>query len=231
MSNPDVVVRLYQPADREDVLRIGADTAFFGAPVEKYMEDRRIFCDFFYSYYTDVEPGFCWIAEVKGRAAGFLAGCPDSRAKAGLYIKNVLPALLRSLTRGKYRFGPLTRDYLHRLAGTGFRREAPRVDFSIYPAHLHINLDVGFRGCGIGRKLMTVYLNQLLHANVAGVHLKTTSMNLAACHLYESMGFRLIDARPTRMWEGMMEGYLENRCYGMMLHGPESPGETAGASA
>ena len=158
MSNPDVVIRLYQPADREDMLRIGADTAFFGEPIEKYMEDRQIFSDAFYSYYTDVEPGYSWIAEVDGKVAGFLAGCPDSRAKAGLYIRNVLPALLRSLTHGKYRFGPLTRDYLRRLVGAGFRRETPRADFSIYPAHLHINLDAGFRGHGIGRKLMTAYL-------------------------------------------------------------------------
>jgi ribosomal protein S18 acetylase RimI-like enzyme len=230
MSNPDVVIRLYQPADREHVLRIGADTAFFGAPIEKYMEDRQFFSDAFYSYYTDVEPGYSWIAEVDGKVAGFLAGCPDSRAKAGLYIRNVLPALLRSLTHGKYRIGPLTRDYLRRLVGAGFRREAPHADFSIYPAHLHINLDAGFRGHGIGRKLMTAFLDQMRHSNVAGVHLKTTSMNLEACHLYESMGFCLLDARPTRMWEGIMVGYVENRCYGLILRSNEGSGEPASVS-
>ena len=217
MSNPDVVIRLYQPADREDVLRIGADTAFFGAPIEKYMEDRQIFSDAFYSYYTDVEPGYSWIAEVDGKAAGFLAGCPDSKAKAGRYIRNVLPALLRSLAHGKYRFGPLTRDYLRRLVGAGFRNEAPHVDFSIYPAHLHINVDAGFRGHGIGRRLMNAYLGQLRGSQITGVHLNTTSLNEAACRMYENMGFHLLDARPTRMWEGIMMEYVENRCYGLKL--------------
>jgi|WetSurSiteA1Bulk_404760.scaffolds.fasta_scaffold17448_2 ribosomal protein S18 acetylase RimI-like enzyme len=217
MSNPDAVIRLYRPVDREDVLRIGADTAFFGAPIEKYMEDRRIFCDIFYSYYTDVEPGYCWIAEVEGRVAGFLAGCPDSKAKAGLYLRSILPGSLGSLIRGKYQSGPLTRDYLHRLVGAGFRNEAPHVDFKIYPAHLHINVDAGFRGHGFGRRLMNAYLGQLRGGQITGVHLNTTSLNEAACRLYESVGFRLLDARPTRMWEGIVEGHVENRCYGLQL--------------
>ena len=230
MSDPDMVIRLYQPADREEVLRIGADTAFFGAPVEKFLEDRRIFSDAFYSYYTDVEPGFCWIVDAGGEVAGFLAGCPDTRARAGLYIKNILPGLLGSLLRGKYRSGPLTREYLRRQVGAGFRREAPHADNSIYPAHLHINVDTGCRGHGIGRKLISAHLDQLRQLDIAGVHLMTTSLNEAACHLYESVGFRLLDARPTRMWEGIVEGYVENRCYGLKLRDGEGVGKIQGAS-
>ena len=48
----DLVVRPYQPEDREAVLRLGADTAFFGAPIEACMEDRNIFLDAFYVYYA-----------------------------------------------------------------------------------------------------------------------------------------------------------------------------------
>ena len=217
MSNPDVIIRLYQPSDREDLLRIGADTAFFGAPIEKYMEDRQIFNDVFYAYYTDVEPQYCWIAEVGGKVAGFLAGCPDSKIRTRLYIKNILPSLLKSLIRGKYHFGPLTRDYIRRLVGAAYRGEVPHVDINAYPAHLHINLDASFRGQGIGRKLMNAYLDQLRSLNITGVYLDTTSLNEAACHLYESVGFRLLDARPTRLWEGIVDGYVENRCYGLLL--------------
>jgi len=217
MSGLEAVIRLYQPADRGDLLRIGADTAFFGAPVEKYMEDRRIFCDAFYSYYTDVEPGYCWIAEAEGKAAGFLAGCPDSKARVGLYARFILPKFLGSLIQGDYRFGPLTRDYLRRLIKAGLRSEAPHVDFSVYPAHLHINVAEGFRGAGLGRRLMDAYLDQLRALYVTGVYLMTTSLNEAACRLYESVGFRLFDARPTRMWEGIVDGYIENRCYVMVL--------------
>jgi ribosomal protein S18 acetylase RimI-like enzyme len=215
--NSENIIRLFRPTDRADVLRIGADTAFFGAPIEKYMEDRRIFSDGFYSYYTDVEPGFCWIAEVNGRGAGFLTGCQDSRTKAGRYIQRTLPGLLKSLMRGQYHFGPLTWDYFRRLVGAGLRSEAPQVDFKIYPAHLHINVDASYRGHGLGRRLMNAYLEQLRSLYVPGVHLMTTSLNEAACRLYESVGFRLVDARSTRMWQGIIDGVVEDRCYGLLL--------------
>jgi len=221
MSGPDInseiAIRLYRPADRADVLRIGADTAFFGAPIEKYMEDRQIFSDGFYSYYTDVEPGFCWVADAGGKVSGFLTGCLDSRTKAGRYIQHILPGLLKSLVRGQYHFGSRMWDYLRRLLGAGFRSEVPHVDFRVYPAHLHINVDASYRGHGLGRRLMNAYLGQLRSFHVPGVHLMTTSLNEAACKLYESVGFRLVDARPTRMWVGIIDGYVEDRCYGLLL--------------
>jgi hypothetical protein len=34
--NSENIFRLFHPTDRADLLRIGADTAFFGAPIEKY---------------------------------------------------------------------------------------------------------------------------------------------------------------------------------------------------
>ncbi len=221
MSGPEInfeiTIRRYRAADRADVLRIGADTAFFGAPIEKYMEDRRIFCDAFYVYYTDLEPGNCWIAEADGKAVGFLTGCLDSKARTGRYIQRILPGLLKSLLRGQYHFGPRTWDYLRRLLGAGFRSEVPQVDFKVYPAHLHINVDASFRGRGLGRRLMNAYLDQLRSHHIPGVHLMTTSLNEAACKLYESVGFHLVDVRPTRMWEGIIDGYVEDRCYGLLF--------------
>jgi hypothetical protein len=64
---------------------------------------------------------------------------------------------------------------------------------------------------------MNAYLDQLRSQHVPGVHLMTTSLNEAACRLYENAGFRLVDARPTRMWEGIIDGDVEDRCYGLLL--------------
>jgi hypothetical protein len=59
---PELLIRPYQPKDRESVFRIAADTAFFGAPIEAYMEDRNVFLDAFYAYYIDLEPEHAWVA-------------------------------------------------------------------------------------------------------------------------------------------------------------------------
>ena len=60
-------VRPYLQGDRGAVHRIAADSAFFGDPIETYLDDRRPFQDVFVGYYTDFEPGYAWVAEVEGR--------------------------------------------------------------------------------------------------------------------------------------------------------------------
>jgi RimJ/RimL family protein N-acetyltransferase len=60
-------------------------------------------------------------------------------------------------------------------------------------------------------------LNQLLALGLPGVHLNTTSQNVAACQLYERMGFRLLDTRPTRLCRRFFDYPVENRLYGLDL--------------
>jgi ribosomal protein S18 acetylase RimI-like enzyme len=211
------IIRPYDPSDRPGLFRIAADTAFFGEPLERYMEDRRLFNDAFYAYYTDAEPACCWIAEADRQVVGFLTGCLNSKAQAGRYIRLVLPGLLTALARGKYSFGPLTTKYIRKLVGAALRGEIPRVDTRIYPAHLHINVDVAYRRRGLGNKLMNSYLAQLRSLRIPGVHLETTSLNEAACRLYERLGFRVVSAHSTRMWSWIVEGPVELRCYGLRL--------------
>jgi hypothetical protein len=59
---PEFVVCPIQSKDRESVFRIGADTTFFGDPIEAYLEDRNAFLDAFYAYYSDLEPEHTWVA-------------------------------------------------------------------------------------------------------------------------------------------------------------------------
>ena len=214
---PDLIIRPFQPSDRQAVLKIGADTAFFGAPVEKYIEDRRIFNDFFYAYYTDVEPQHVWVAEADGKVAGFLAGCVNVRSKYGRWLIHIFPRFAARLVRGGYQIGPLLRRYIRVLISAGLHGDAPHIDIKKFPAHLHVNVDAAWRGLGLGHKLMDAYLDQLRFLGVRGVHLETTSMNEVACRLYEKIGFHLLDTRPTRMWVGMIDHPVENRSYGLKL--------------
>jgi ribosomal protein S18 acetylase RimI-like enzyme len=69
----------------------------------------------------------------------------------------------------------------------------------------------------MGRQLIEAFLAQLRSLGSRGVHLSTTSENEAACRLYENMGFHLLSAMPTRVWEGMIHRPVENRIYGLIL--------------
>jgi ribosomal protein S18 acetylase RimI-like enzyme len=64
---------------------------------------------------------------------------------------------------------------------------------------------------------MTAYLDQLRELGVPGVFLDTTDINAAACRLYESLGFTLLDKRQTTVWREVIAGPVENRSYGLKL--------------
>jgi GNAT superfamily N-acetyltransferase len=213
----DLIIRPYQPEDRAALHAIAADTAFFGEPVEGYFEDRRLFLDSFYAYYTDLEPEHAWVACADEMVVGFLTGSTDTRRQHRRTEREILPAVLVRFLFGHYQLGPLGRRYIWGLLTSALRREYPRVDLRAYPAHLHINVAAPWRGCGLGYHLMASYLEQLAALRVPGVHLATTSLNEAACRLYEKMGFRLLDARPTRLWASWFDQPVENRAYGRLV--------------
>jgi hypothetical protein len=101
-------IRPYRATDRLAVFSIAADTAFFGAPLEAYFDDRRLFCDAFYAYYTDWEPEHGWIATAgePGRSeehtVGFLMGCVDSSRHRQVLGGKILPGVVKRLLAGRY---------------------------------------------------------------------------------------------------------------------------------
>jgi ribosomal protein S18 acetylase RimI-like enzyme len=214
---PEFVIRPFQTEDRESVFCIGADTAFFGAPIEAYMEDRNLFLDAFYAYYTDIEPEHVWVACADQAVVGFLTGCVDSRSHGSKYRRFILPKLIGNLFSAKYRFGKRTLRYGVGMLDGVLRSGSTQVDLKSYPAHLHINVDSGWRGQKLGQRLMEAYLGQLRDLAVKGVYLDTTSLNEAACRLYEKMGFRLLEAHPDRFWAKWFGYPVEDRCYGLNL--------------
>lgn len=214
----ETYVRPYQAQDRSTLHKIAADTAFFGEPIEIYLEDRRAFTDSFYAYYTDFEPEHCWVAcRADDSVIGFLTGCVDTQKHDLWYHQQAMPLLRKRVFQRYYRTGPLSWRYAFELWLSDLRHEGPEVDLTPYPAHLHINVDRNYRGHGLGRKLIQTYLTQLNGLAIPGVHLFTTSQNLKACALYERMGFKLLGAHPTHMWIWKLGKVIENRCYGMVL--------------
>jgi ribosomal protein S18 acetylase RimI-like enzyme len=215
-----LIIRPYQHVDRLAVLQIAADTAFFGQPVEAFLEDRWLFCDAFYRYYTDLEPEYGWVASIGDQVAGFLMGCLDTERMRHRLVREVIPGVVMKALAGGYQLGRKTWGYAWGLLQASLYGEALHPDTCQYPAHLHINVDAAWRGCSLGRRLMQAYLDQLTRLDIPGVYLDTTDHNHAACRLYESLGFQVIDARPSRFWTNFIHEPVKLVCYAMKL----SPG-------
>jgi ribosomal protein S18 acetylase RimI-like enzyme len=211
------VVRPYQPQDRSAVLEIAADTGFFGAPVEAFLDDRRLMQDIFVAYYVDREPEHVWVADLDGATVGYICGSVGGKDVARAQARTSAAAVLRLVTF-RYKVGALTRRYFLRTASAVLRGEYPHPDLRGYPAHLHINLTEAARGFGLGKRLMNVCLDQMAGLGVPGIHLNTTSLNAAAVKMYEKMGFELLDRKRTYLWEPWLPGAeVENLVYGKPL--------------
>ena len=215
----DVQVRPYQRTDRPSVFRIAADTAFFGEPVEAYLDDRRLFCDSFYAYYCDLEPEHGWVAYSDQAVVGFIMGCVDTALQLRRTRLHIWPRVLWGVVRGRYCLRRKTWQHAYDLIRASLHGESVHADLRAYPAHLHINVDKPWRAHGIGRRLMQACLDQLRELQVPGVHLNTTDQNEAACRLYEALGFRLLAAHGTGLWSHLLKSPVENRCYGLQLDG------------
>jgi ribosomal protein S18 acetylase RimI-like enzyme len=213
----DPVIRPYQLADRQDVFRIAADTAFFGEPVENFLEDRKLFCDLFYRYYTDFAGSVGFVACAGEDIVGFIIGSLDTRRQQHRLLVSLLPGVCQGVLARRYTIGAMTWRYAFGLLMSALRQEFAHCDLSVYPAHLHVNVDTHWRGQGLGRRLLAAYLTQLKSLGIPGVHLHTTNLNEAAIILYERLGFSLLEARRTRLWEDQVSRVVENRCYGLRL--------------
>ena len=214
-SGIEAHIRPYTAGDRAAVWDLAANTAFFGDPVEAFLDDRALFCAAFLAYYTDYESGRLWVAEMDGAVVGYVAGCGDSRRQARTFRSQILPSVLWGVLRGRYRVGRKTIRFAHRMACEWLHQGRIDVSNDAFPGHLHINVTAGARGRGIGRALLERSLAQFWATGVCGVHLSTTDRNAAACRLYEAVGFRLLRAWPTRLWHGLVDRPVERRIYGI----------------
>ncbi len=207
-------IRPYKPRDRTAVWQLAADTAFFGDPVETFLDDRTLFCEAFVAYYTDYEPEHLWVAQAGGQVVGYVSGGSDSR-RAQAMAARIAPRLAGRLLMGKYRLGRKTLRFCWRGLRAWARREMASASPAGFSAHLHINVAAAMRGQGVGRALIQACLARFWVEGVPGVYLHTTSHNQAACRLYERVGFRLLEARKTTLWHGLIDGLVENRVYGI----------------
>jgi ribosomal protein S18 acetylase RimI-like enzyme len=213
----DATIRHYQTADQQKVLEISADTAFFGEAVEAFLDDRQLYMDAFGRYYTDHEAQYAWVAERPEGVVGFLFGCADTTLQAKRWRSYILWVVLLKAVSGKYKLGKKTASFAWGMLIGSLRGEQANTDLMEFPAHLIIDISDGYRGAGLGRKLIDAYLEQLKGMNIRGVHLETTSHNEAASHLYEKIGFQMLDEKPNRVWTRMLGYAVYNRSYVLKL--------------
>jgi len=185
----DVTIRHYEPRDRPAVRQIACDTADRGEPAS-FFSDREVFADILTRYYTDFEPQSLWVADHAGQSVGYLSGCLDDHRYQRVMAWSVVPAAVgRVIARGALAHRETWRllEALVRTWRSGeFHQPAA---LAHYPAHLHINIQQGFRGQQIGPRLVERFVEQARAAGVSGIHAGVHEDNLLARRFFERLGF------------------------------------------
>ena len=187
----DVVIRKFNSKDRTQVRQINHDTAFMGEPASVFFEGKELIIDALSLYFTDYEPQSCFVAEINGEVLGYLIGTKNAAASDKVISDKIILRLFWSALLSGALFKKKNLIFIFKLLLSLAKGEFRAPDFKKeYPAILHINIKIGFRGLDIGSKLISVYLEYLKHENIAGVHLAT--MSEKAGEFFLKQGFQLL---------------------------------------
>jgi hypothetical protein len=207
------VIREFHHKDREAIRDIARSTGQKGNPTSTFFEDEEVIPMVFADYYIEYEPESCFVAEADGRVVGYMLGCKNTRNYNRIMLLKIGPRLMvrivwKILTL-QYRRKQTYRTLLWAL--TKAAREMPRAAIDRYPAHVHINIEAGFRRGLVGKRLCQTMVTHLKTLGVRAGHatlvepedddsLSRMAQTLFKCRLTDVKRFTCWDKLTNRKW-------------------------------
>jgi GNAT superfamily N-acetyltransferase len=165
-----MIIRQYEPADRQSIEEIQFNTYFLGKPMSKFVSNRKPFSAELAHYFE--EPEGIFVVEDKGRIVGYLIACLDDskRNKKLFYLRFVLKNFTKSFFLPK-------RDRVYWRSRVAFlfnvlmgKSGELKMKTPANAGHLHINLLPFSRGKGVGSKLLQAFFRYAKKKGVKVVH-------------------------------------------------------------
>jgi hypothetical protein len=185
---PETTIRKFRVSDRSAVRQLVYETALMGESAALFFQGREVITDALSLYFTDYEPGSCWVAEIDAGIVGYLIGAKNKNVAETVFNRQLVwPLFLKALKSGIFLRIKNIRFFISCLIDL-VKNGTHTPDFNqAYPATFHLNIKTAFRGQEIGAKLIQVYLSYLKAEEVWGVHLAT--MAEPAAHFFLAQGF------------------------------------------
>lgn len=177
-------IRHPEPQDLPGIYRVCLATGDAGADATGLHENPDLLGHVYAGAYVVRHPEFGFVVVNELGVAGYVLAVPDTRAFEAWQEETWYPLL-----RAQYpQTDAPTRDaHLIRLLHQPEHRTPAVLDR--WPAHLHIDLLPRLQGSGMGRRLITLALDELRAAGVAGLHLAVDPANSGGQAFYPRVGF------------------------------------------
>jgi protein O-GlcNAcase/histone acetyltransferase len=182
-------IRPARPEDRPAAYRVCLETGDDGRDgTPCYRDDPDALPRIFVGPYFALAPDLAWVVEDAEGVCGYCLGAADSAAFYDGYDRQWRPDLLARFPAPTGAPATWTRaQQIHHLYH--------HPDHLIpgppghYPAHVHIDLLPRAQGRGLGKRMMTVALDELRRRGLPGVHLGVGTVNVRAQAFYRKLGF------------------------------------------
>ncbi len=189
---PGLVIRKYEPRDREAVRWLCCETGYLGRPIDPVFEDRELFADYLTSYYTDAEPESSFVVEKDGEVKGYLLGSRLVAKQRRYDFWQGLRLAAKGLWRyPRYRLA--TREYVKWILRDA-RREVPDAPKNM--PHFHFNILPEVQGLAGARALINANFDYLAAAGEEAVFGQVvTFADRRGAKVFERFGFEVIERR------------------------------------
>ncbi len=192
-------IRPYHPSDLYALYRICLLTGDSGADASQLYRDPELLGHFYAAPYAVHEPGLCFVVTHSGVPSGYVLGARNTLAFIDWCEREWFPIL-----RTRYPAPPPDDHSPDAQIVRRFYSSRPADPWiADYPAHLHIDMLPVAQGQGLGRQLMTVFLDRLRELGVPGVQLGVGANNQRAIRFYARVGFEQLETGPGYILFGM----------------------------
>lgn len=191
-SGSRLLIRRYEPRDRETVRWLCCETGFLGKPIDPVFEDREIFADYLTRYYTDIEPESSFVLEQDGAVKGYLLGSYRPYRQQLFNFFNNLSLFVRGMAKYPF-YNGATRDFIGWILRNSWR-EVPKAPRRC--AHFHFNLLPEAQSLAGTGRLMNAYLDHLRSMGVRQVYGQVVTFeSRRGAKLFERYGFQVLEKK------------------------------------
>jgi GNAT superfamily N-acetyltransferase len=185
-----IKLRRYESDDLNALYAVSLATGHEGGDASRLYDDAKLMGHVYSAPYALLEPTLVLVVDDgDDEVLGFAAGATDTLSWEDVLERDWWPAL-----RGQYpdpdeaSRARWTADQ-RRVSAIHHPERAPRDVVEAYPAHLHLNLLPRAQGRGVGRMLLTAWLELAAKRGAAGIHVGVNRANTRALRFWSQNSF------------------------------------------
>lgn len=178
--------------DLEAFYEISLATGHLGGDASSLYQDPRLMGHIYSAPYLLFSRDHCLSLELGGNVCGYIIGTPDTKAFENRLSKDWWPFLQRLFPNPPTAVKPEWTVDQRRAAMIHHPANVPTSIQATHPAHLHMNLLPQAQGRGLGRELLSRWLDLTENAEIPGIHVVPNRQNSRAISFWNAVGFRPI---------------------------------------